>query len=60
MRDPLNATPELTMPSFQDQLTDSQIAAVIAYFKNLWSPEHRRFQEEQNERAPMPTAEGGE
>jgi mono/diheme cytochrome c family protein len=49
-RDPFNASPELTMPSFQDQLTDADIAAVISYFKSLWSTEHRAFQEEQNQR----------
>jgi len=50
MRDPFNKTPELTMPPFKGRLSDEEIAAVIEYFKSLWSPEHRRFQEEQNQR----------
>ncbi|HWP35516.1 MAG TPA: cytochrome c [Thermodesulfobacteriota bacterium] len=54
-RDPFNRTPELTMPPFEGKLTDEEIAAVLAYFKSLWSPEHRRYQEEQNQRPPMPT-----
>ena len=54
-RDVFNETAELTMPPFGELLTDEQIAAVIAYFKSLWSPEHRRYQEEQNRRPPMGT-----
>ena len=56
MRDIFNKTPELTMPPFKDRLTDEEIAAVIAYFKSLWSAEHRRYQEEQNQRPAMPMA----
>ena len=56
MRDVFNQTPELTMPPFRDRLSDEEIAAVIAYFKSLWSDEHRRFQEEQNRRRSMPMA----
>lgn len=56
MRDVFNKTPELTMPPFKDRLSDEEIAAVIAYFKSLWSPEHRQYQEEQNQRAAMPMA----
>lgn len=59
MRDPFNKTPELTMPPFKDKLSDEDVAAVIAYFKSLWSPEHRRFQEEQNERPPGPSPGSG-
>ena len=56
LRDQFNKTPELTMPPFgPDQLTDHDIADVIAYFKSLWSPEHRQFQEQQN---LHPTAPG--
>jgi len=55
LRDRFNKTPELTMPSFKDRLREEEIAAVIAYFKSLWSSEHRRYQEEQNQRPPMPT-----
>jgi mono/diheme cytochrome c family protein len=56
MRDIFNKTPELTMPPFKVQLSDEEIAAVIAYFKSLWSEEHRRSQEEQNRRQPMSMA----
>jgi len=55
LRDPFNKTPELTMPPFRDRLSDEEIADVIAYFKSLWSEEHRRFQEEQNQRPPTQT-----
>jgi mono/diheme cytochrome c family protein len=55
MRDPFNRTPELTMPPFQDRLSDQDVADVIAYFKSLWSDEHRRFQHQQNERPPIQT-----
>lgn len=55
-RDVFNKTPELTMPPFKDRLSDEEIAAVISYFKSLWSPEHRRYQEEQSQRPPMPMA----
>jgi len=55
LRDQFNKTPELTMPPFPtDQLSDQQIRDVTAYFKSLWSPEHRQFQEEQNRRPPIP------
>lgn len=55
-RDIFNKSPELTMPPFKNRLTDEEIAAVITYFKSLWSAEHRRYQEEQSRRAPMPMA----
>lgn len=58
-RDVFNQTPELTMPPFKDRLSDEEITAVIAYFKSLWSPEHRRYQEEQNRRPPMAMATPG-
>lgn len=58
-RDPFNRTPELTMPPFKGVLSDQEIAAVIAYFKSLWSPEHRRFQEEQNRRPALPMQRSG-
>ena len=56
MRDVFNETPELTMPPFKDRLSDTEIAAVIVYFKSLWSPEHRRYQVEQDQRPAMPMA----
>ncbi len=57
LRDPFNKTPELTMPSFKNQLSDEEIQAIIAYFQSLWPPEHRRYQEEQNQRPAMPVIE---
>ncbi|MHB8732081.1 MAG: c-type cytochrome [bacterium] len=54
LRDPFNTTPELTMPPFRTQLTDAQARDVLVYFKSLWSPEHRRYQEEQNHRPAAP------
>jgi len=59
LRDVFNKTPELTMPPFKDRLSDEEITAVIAYVKSLWSPAHRRYQEEQNRRPPMPMATPG-
>jgi mono/diheme cytochrome c family protein len=59
LRDRFNKTPELTMPPFMNQLTDQEIAAVITYFKSLWFPEHRAYQEEQNQRPLMPTQGSG-
>lgn len=58
LRDVFNNTPDLTMPPFEDKLSAEEINAVITYFKSLWSPEHRRYQEEQNQQAPMGTPEG--
>lgn len=60
LRDPFNQTPELTMPPFKGRLSDEEIAAVITYFKSLWSPEHGRYQEEQNRRPPMPMQGSGQ
>lgn len=54
MRDPFNKTLELTMPQFKGSLTDEEIAAVIAYFKSLWSPEHRHYQEEMTQKSATP------
>lgn len=56
LRDVFNKTPELTMPPFKGKLSAEEISAVITYFKSLWSPEHRQYQEDQNQRAPMPMA----
>lgn len=60
MRDQFNKTPELTMPPFGNQLSDQEIADVITYFKSLWSPEHRRFQEVETEQAARLTPSPGE
>lgn len=58
-RDIFNKTPELTMPPFKDRLSEAEIAAVIVYFKSLWSPDHRRYQQEQSQRSAMPMATPG-
>ncbi len=58
-RDPFNKTAELTMPPFKDRLSDEEVQAVIAYFKSLWSAEHRRYQEEQNQKPATPMSESG-
>lgn len=42
------------MPPFRAELTEAQVRDVIVYFKSLWSPEHRTYQEEQNHRPAMP------
>ncbi len=47
LRDRFNKTPELTMPRFQGKLDDEEVQAVLAYFKSLWSDEHRRYQLEE-------------
>ena len=59
-RDPFNKSPDLTMPPFKDQLSDGDIVALITYFKSLWLPEHRRYQEEQSQRQGTPMSAGGE
>jgi mono/diheme cytochrome c family protein len=59
MRDPFNKTPELTMPPFEDRLSDDEVRAVITYFKSLWSAEHRRFQEQESRRPPLPSPGSG-
>lgn len=59
LRDPFNKTPEVTMPAFRERLREEEIMALITYFQSLWSPEHRRYQAEQNQRPPMPPSGGG-
>jgi mono/diheme cytochrome c family protein len=58
MRDPFNKTPELTMPPFSGIVTHSEVEAMITYFKSLWSPDRRRYQEEQNLKPMMATPAG--
>ncbi len=59
LRDPFNKTPELTMPPFSGRLGDDDVGAVVTYFKSLWSPEHREFQEQQNRRPSVPLPNPG-
>lgn len=44
MGDPLRPTTPLRMPAFGDQLSDADTRAIIAYFKSLWTEEHRQYQ----------------
>lgn len=44
LSDPLHPNSPLRMPAWGNRLSDAEIRAVIAYFKSLWSPEHREFQ----------------
>lgn len=54
-RDPFNETQRLTMPAFGQTLSPGEIRAVIDYLKTLWTPEQRRFQEEESRREPYPS-----
>jgi mono/diheme cytochrome c family protein len=54
LRDPFNKTRELTMPPFGKMLSDAEMADIIVYFKSLWSPEHRIYQEELSRPRQMP------
>lgn len=57
MRDPLRPGSPFRMPAFGNRLSDAEMRAVIAYFKSLWSPEHRQYQWAQtvDDFAPTPT-----
>ena len=55
MRDPLRPDSAFRMPAFGNRLSDSEIRAVIAYFRSLWSPEHRQYQWEQTVDDFLPT-----
>lgn len=51
LRDPLKPNSELRMPAFgklalsgAEGLNDADIDALLAYFKSLWTREHREFQ----------------
>jgi len=57
MGDPLRPGSPLRMPAWSDKLNDAEIRALIAYFKSLWTEEHRRWQWEQTLKdfAPTPT-----
>lgn len=44
LRDPLKPNSELRMPAFGNTLNDADINALLAYFKSLWTREHREFQ----------------
>ena len=55
MRDPLHPNSAFRMPAFGNKLSDVEIRAVIAYFKSLWSPDHREYQWEQTVDDFLPT-----
>ncbi len=54
--DPLRPGSPLRMPAFGDKLDDAEVRMLIAYFKSLWSAEHRAFQWEVTleDKTPMP------
>ena len=43
-RHPFNNTERLTMPAFEDALTEQEIQSVIEYLKTLWTDEQRTYQ----------------
>ena len=43
-RHPFNKTYRLTMPAFEDALTEQEIQSVIEYLKTLWTDEQRTYQ----------------
>ena len=43
-RHPFNKTDRLTMPAFEDALTEQEIQSVIEYLKTLWTDEQRTYQ----------------
>lgn len=55
MRDPLRPDSPFRMPAFGNRLSDVEIRAVIAYFRSLWSAEHRQYQWEQTVDDFLPT-----
>lgn len=55
LRDRFNKTPALTMPPFRGRLSDEQIRSLLAYFKSLWTPKERRYQEQLNQRSEEAT-----
>ena len=43
-RHPFNKTDRLTMPAFEDALTEQEIQSVIEYLNTLWTDEQRTYQ----------------
>lgn len=56
-RDPFNRTDRLTMPAFGEVLSPTELRAVIAYLRTLWTEEQRRFQWEESKDEPFPMDE---
>lgn len=48
-RHPFNKTDRLTMPAFEDILTDQEIQSVIEYLKTLWTEDQRRYQQNESQ-----------
>ena len=44
IRDTLRPNQPIRMQPFGDKLSDADIRALLAYFKSLWTREHREFQ----------------
>ena len=47
MGDPLRPGSPLRMPAFDDKLSDTEIWAVVEYFKSLWTKENRLYQSDE-------------
>ncbi|WP_455153204.1 c-type cytochrome [Cupriavidus basilensis] len=56
-RDPYNKTQHLTMPAFGQTLSPREIRDVLDYLKTMWTPEQRRFQQEESKPAPTREAD---
>lgn len=48
-RHPFNKSDLLTMPAFEENLTDREIDAVIEYLKTLWTDEQREYQQTESQ-----------
>lgn len=55
MNDPLKPNSPLRMPAWGDKLSDADIRALIAYFKSLWSADHRQWQWDETRKSGTPT-----
>lgn len=43
----------IEMPSFQDELSNEEVAAVIRYFQTLWRPDQLKVQQENSTQNPL-------
>lgn len=51
-RHPFNKSDRLTMPAFENILTDQEIRAVIEYLRTLWTEEQRLYQQSESQDVP--------
>ncbi|WP_404362843.1 c-type cytochrome [Marinobacter sp.] len=51
-RHPFNKSDRLTMPAFENILTDQEIRAVIEYLRTLWTEEQRLYQQRESQDVP--------